>query len=350
MAGPDLPPLRVAQVAPLWVSIPPVDYGGTERIVHLLTEELVRRGHHVTLFASGDSRTGAHLRPISEGAAYGKKNTASPKVYQLSGVAEAIRDARSFDLIHCHLECLTVSLSALCPVPVLHSIQSPLQADDLWMLRRYPDVIVTAVSYRQTAAATAARREHIRVVYNSCDFSKYQVSENPGRYLVFLGRMAWEKNAEGAIAIARQAGMPIRLAGEPRGKLDRAYFEQSVKPLIDGKDVVWIGPVDDRQKNELFQDAAALLFPIRWEEPFGIVMIEAMACGVPVLACNRGSVSEVVESGKTGYYADTLDELAKLVPHVLELDRRAVRQHAVRRFSHTVMVDKYLGVYASLTR
>jgi glycosyltransferase involved in cell wall biosynthesis len=351
MAEPDFPPLRIAQVAPLRVSVPPVDYGGTQRIVHLLTEELVRRGHQVTLFASGDSQTSGCLRPISESSLYEAMRTGkavTPELYQLSGVTEAIRDARSFDLIHCQLGCLPVPLNSLSPVPLLHSAPLPFGADDLWLLARYPDVPLTCRSYRQIAGVPPARRDRIRVVYNGCDFSRYQVAERPGRYLAFLGRMAWEKNAEGAIAIARQAGMPILLAGEPRAELDRAYFEQSVKPLIDGKDVVWIGPVDDGQKNEFFQDAAALVFPIRWDEPFGIVMIEAMACGVPVLASNRGSVSEVVEPGKTGYYADTLDELAMLIPRVLELDRRAVRQHAMRRFSHTVMAGEYLRVYAAL--
>jgi glycosyltransferase involved in cell wall biosynthesis len=320
-------------------------------MVSFLTEELVRRGHDVTLFATGDSKTSARLRDLRPNNlfdAIAEGEVWKSEYYQVGNIVEALRDAADFDVIHCHLGCFSIPFSALTRTPLVHSLPSPLDDDDLWVLARYPDAAVTARSRRQVAPVPPGRREKIQVIPNACDFDAYECSPQPGRYLAFLGRMAWQKSPCDAIAIARRAGLPLVLAGEPWYAEEHEYFEQQVRPLIDGTSVIHIGAVNDAQKAEFLKDASALLFPIQWEEPFGIVMIEAMACGVPVVACNRGAVSEVIDPGVTGFYADDVETLASLVPAALSLDRQAVRDHARQRFSIPRMVDQYLQLYESL--
>jgi glycosyltransferase involved in cell wall biosynthesis len=344
--------LRLAEVAPLFASIPPVTYGGTERIVHNLTEELVRRGHDVTLFATGDSRTSARLVSIREEGLFESWEKGVSFRWEFCHVAaavEVLRRSSEFDVIHFHMGALSAPFAAVSRTPTLHSMPSPLRVDDIWTIERFPEAAMTARSHSQITEVAEWRRRTISVVHNGCDFNLFSPPTGPGRYLAFLGTMSAVKNPRDAILIARRAGFPIVLAGEPQDHEDRAYFDAEVRPLIDGKAAQWIGTVCDRQKNELLHDAAALLFPIEWEEAFGIVMIEAMACGVPVLAYERGSVPEVVDLEITGYYGDTVEELAELVPRALRLDRMAIREHARRRFSREVMTDGYMKIYESLT-
>jgi len=343
--------LRIAQVAPVWARVPPVTYGGTERVVYHLTEELVRRGHEVTLFASGDSETSARFRAccdrnLFDGMAQGE--ISRPEYYLLRNVAQAIRDSGSFDIIHCHLGSFSLPFSHLTRTPLLHSFPSPLGSDDLWMLERYPEAPLIAWSQRQIVDLPHPRCHNIQVIYHGVDFDSFEVSEAPGEYLAFLGRMAPEKSPLDAIRIATKLGMPIVLAGEPWYEGEHEYFHEQIKPRIDGTHVAYIGAVNETQKREFLSRASVFLFPIQWEEPFGIVMIEAMACGVPVVARNMGSVSEVVDPGKTGFYADSVDEMPRLVMKARELDRKVVRACARERFSRTRMVTEYLRVYQAL--
>lgn len=342
--------MRIAQVAPLYTRIPPVTYGGTERIIHGLTEGLVERGHDVTLYAAAGAATSARLHATREETLYTtwQREHWRAEFAHVSAVAEALRDSGRFDLIHFHMGPITAPYSAIARVPTLHSMSTPVHPDELWTLMRYPDARMTARSHSQIEDVDAERRRSIDVVYNSCDFGFFTPPAGPGRYLAFLGRMGGIKNPVDAIAIARQVDMPIVLAGEPVEPEDDEYFETRVRPLIDGRNTVWIGPVNDTQKKEFLRDAAALLFPIQCEEAFGIVMIEAMACGVPVLAFECGSVPEVVDFGTTGFYADSAEELAQFVPSALALDRQSIRDHARRRFSREIMVDAYLKVYESV--
>lgn len=344
--------LRIAQIAPLWTSVPPAEYGGAEQVIHWLTEGLVQRGCEVTLFASGDSRTTAALRATCGRnllATMGDNEAYTYEPYANASLVEAVRMADAFDVIHCHLGAAFIPFAALCPTPVLHTVHAALDAvDELWVLEHYPDAPIAALSNSHVAAVSASRRQNIRVIYHGCDFERYQGSTVPGEYLLFLSRMNSNKNPAGAIRVARAVGMPIVLAGKAMTSAEEAYFDEQVRPFIDGRDVRYVGPVSFAEKVELLRGAAALVFPIQWDEHFGLVMIEAMACGCPVVACGRGSVSEVVDSGMTGFYAGSEDELAALVPRALSLDRRDVREHARRRFSVDRMVTDHLDLYRQL--
>lgn len=340
------PRLRIAQLAPLWSPVPPRSYGGQERIVHLLTEELVRRGHPVTLIASGDSRTAAQLDPVvdtclidamSGGRAY------EERPYEFAAVAHAFAPDRGFDLVHSHLGAAAIPLTDLAPCPVVHSVPHAVTVDHTWVLARHPTARVCFVSESQRRSAPAL--PDAAVVHNACDFSAFPVVPTRGDYLAFLGRMGPHKGPVTAIRLARRTGWPLVLAGEPMTAEERRYFARKVEPLVDGDRVRHVGGVDDRQKATLLGGAAALLFPIDWEEPFGIVMIEAMACGTPVVALTRGSVPEVVDEGVTGFHAHDVGALPDLVELACELDRRGVRARAEQRFSVTSMVDGYEAVY-----
>lgn len=350
--GPPGRRLRIAQVAPLWTPIPPrAYYGGTEVIVHLLTEGLVRLGHRVTLFASGDSQTGASLRPvIRENVidAMARGEASAYEHYASAAMADALRMADSFDVIHCHhLDCSRIPFGAMSRVPVVYTVHNPLLADDRWILHRFSDTPVVCVSHAQASAVSAGHRS-LRVIHHGIDVGAYAASTSPGTYLVFLGRMGPHKGPVEAIRIARAAGMPLVLAGRAQDASEEAYFAGHVRPHIDGRTIRWVGPVDHAQKNALLAGAAALLYPIQWQESFGLVMIEAMACGTPVIACNKGAVPEIIEFGRTGFYADAVEELAAMVPAAMRLDRAAVRQEAMTRFSHERMVREYVEVYRSL--
>jgi glycosyltransferase involved in cell wall biosynthesis len=343
--------LRIAQVAPLWTRIPPSTYGGIELLMKLLIDELVARGHEVTLFASGDCFTQARLHPVCElnltetcerGEAY------CFEYYASSAMAEVLADAGNFDIIHYHLSTAWLPLAAAAAAPGLFTIHTSPHVDDEFVFRRWPQVAVNGISRFQMHAAGVHLGRDFPVVYNGCDFGAYEPCFKPGEYLAFLGRMSPEKNPRDAIRIAQAVDLPIVLAGQPQNAQEQAYFAEQIQPLIDGESVRWAGPVNHLQKNDLLRHASALLFPIQWDEPFGLVMIEAMACGTPVVAHRRGSVEEVVDNGITGFHSSVIDGLAELVPQALALDRRTVRSHAESRFGFQSMVDAYVELYRAL--
>ncbi|HEX2029545.1 MAG TPA: glycosyltransferase family 4 protein [Nitriliruptorales bacterium] len=338
--------LRIAQLAPLWCPVPPRSYGGRERVVHLLTEELVQRGHDVTLIASGDSRTAGRLeavlpRCLIDAMADGRAD--AERHYELQAVACALAPQRDFDVVHSHLGAAFVSLTDLAACPVVHSLPHAITVDDRWVLRRHPAARACFVSEAQRRQAPDLPNS--RVVYNACDFSAFPPVAASGDYLTFLGRMSPHKGPTTAIRLARRLGWPIVLAGEPMTAAERRYFTAEVEPLIDQDRVRHVGAVDDSQKAALLGGAAALIFPIAWEEPFGIVMVESMACGTPVVALSRGSVPEVIDQGITGFFTADPRGLPDLVEQACGLDRRQVRAHAEQRFGLAAMVDAYEAVY-----
>ena len=343
--------LRVAQIAPLWTAIPPSTYGGIELLLALLCDDLTARGHEVTLFASGDCRTSAKLRAIipanlSDLMARGE---ALMHEYYMNAVMAAAMEAQDeFDIVHCHLPPAWLPFAAAMRTPCTFTLHTSPHTDDEWVLKKFPRASAVAISRAQVAAVSARLGREFPVVYNGVEFPRYDASFAPGKYLAFLGRMSREKNPLDAIRVAQAADMPIVLAGRPQNAAEEQYFRDEVQPHIDGTRVKWIGLVNHEQKVALLRDAAALIFPIQWDEPFGLVMIEAMACGAPVLAVRRGSVAEVVDEGITGFTAAAPADLTPLVATTCALDRRKVREHAASRFSHTKMVDDYLTHYRGL--
>lgn len=343
--------LRIAQVSPLWTRIPPVNYGGIELLLKLLVDELVERGHEVTLFATGDCETQGNLFSVADACltdlmAEGK--AAAFEHYANAAVAEAIRRSGEFDVVHFHLTPGWLPLAALSRCPSLFTLHTCAVQDDEWAFLRYPDVEVAAISRFQVQGVEARLGRSFPVVYNGCDFDAYQPRYEKGEYLAFLGRMSPAKNPKAAIETALALGMPLVLAGQPQNGEEQHYFAEEILPKVDGKQIRWLGPVNHEQKAEFLRNASALLFPIQWDEPFGLVMIEAMACGTPVLGVHRGSVGEVVAPGVTGFTGGSPAELTGLVEAALRLDRKQVREAAEQRFGYRRMVDGYESLYRSL--
>lgn len=347
--------MRIAQVAPLVYQTPPQDYGGIESFLALLVERLLDRGHHVTLFGTGDTQTPARLYPVIDEclAAQFKQGLVSHRHehYHNAAMATVVAHAADYDVIHCHLGCRRIPFSVLATTPMLFTLHDGLSIDDRWVLNRYPQLPVVAISHDQIRDLPDSRREQIPVIYHGCEFrTDYTPPDTREDYLMFLGRMGPDKNPVDAIRIARQAGLRLILAGDPTpwDKDEQRYFAEHVAPLVDGHQIVHVGRVNLQRKRALLAGALALVFPILWREPFGLVMVEAMEAGVPVLAYANGSAREVVDEGVTGYLGATVDDLVALIPAALQLDRQRVRSHAAARFSLERMVTAYEALYRSI--
>jgi len=348
--------LRIAQLAPPFESVPPTGYGGTERVVSTLTEELVRRGHDVTLFASGDSRTSARLTPLVDTALWHRDPPSNDFTPHQSAIFGKILDRiDEFDLVHSHLDYRGFPLAVATQTPMLSTLHGRLDVPNLVEIyRAFADLPLVSISDAQRRPLATANWQG--TVYHGIDLDQFTFNPEPGRYLAFLGRISPEKGLDVAIRVARRAGVPLLIAARPPLPFDhspevwrdRAYFEQVVEPLLSGPGVELIGQVGGAEKDEFLRDAAALLFPIRWPEPFGLVMAEALACGTPVLALSEGSVPEVIDPGVTGFVCHLEDELVRAVERIPELDRWRCRAEAERRFSPGAMAEAYETVYAGL--
>ena len=340
--------LRIAQVAPLYERVPPALYGGTERVVAYLTEELVRRGHRVTLFASGDSETNARLIAPAEKALRlnpDAEDRLSPHVIELGQVIE---HATEFDLIHCHVDYLAFPLSQFAPTPTVHTLHGRLdQPEQVAVFRQFHDVPLISISNAQREPLRHLGVNWLGTVYHGLPRDAYTYAPRGGPYLAFLGRLAPEKRPDLAIEVAKRAGLPLKIAAKV-DDADRAYFEREIKPLLDHPLIELVGEIGDEQKSEFLGGALALLFPIDWPEPFGLVMVEAMACGTPVIARPFGSVPEILESGRTGLIGDTVEELVEAVKRIETIERAECRQEFERRFTVERMVDDYEAIYRSL--
>jgi glycosyltransferase involved in cell wall biosynthesis len=342
--------MRIAQVAPLYERVPPELYGGTERVVAFLTEELVRRGHRVTLFASGDSVTSARLVASTPRALRLDPAATDPLGVHVVQLAQVFERAREFDVIHCHVDYLAFPFARLTPTPTVHTLHGRLDLPHLArVFRHFGGVPVVSISDAQRRPLRDIAVTWAGTVHHGLPLGRYPYSARGGRYLAFLGRIAAEKRADLAIAIAGRVGVPLRIAAKVDAA-DRVYFEREIRPLLDDPLVEVVGEVADEAKAAFLGGALALLFPVDWPEPFGLAMIEAMACGTPVVARPCGSVPEVVVPGVTGFIGDTLDELVDAVKRVDTIDRAACRRHVEEHFNVARMTDDYEAIYRRATR
>jgi glycosyltransferase involved in cell wall biosynthesis len=342
--------MRIAQVAPLYESVPPRLYGGTERVVSWLTEELVARGHEVTLFAAGDSVTGARLIPVCP---RGLRLDAVPPEPIMTHVAElgAVADRlEEFDVVHAHIDFLAFSPGRLSRVPFVHTLHGRLDLPgQREAFAAFPDAALVSISDHQRLPLSGLGLNWRATVPHGLPLGGIPVAGGSGRggYLAFLGRIAPEKDPAVAIAVAHEVGIPLRIAAKV-DPADRAFYEAEIRPLIDGTFVQYLGEIDDEEKWKFLGEARCLLFPIDWPEPFGITLIEALACGTPVVARPCGAVPEIVVDGETGWLGDTVRELADAVRRVDRIDRARCRAAVIDRFSVGTMTDGYERVYREL--
>jgi glycosyltransferase involved in cell wall biosynthesis len=339
-------PLRIAQIAPLYESVPPKLYGGTERIVSYLSEELVKRGHEVTLYAAGDSTAKV---PLAAG---------SPQSLRLSGLdhlgpmfhlpmlSNVYDRARDFDVIHSHVDCLSFPLARLSKVPTLSTMHGRLDlAELLPVYRSYRDLPLVSISNHQRAPLP--EMNWTATVYHGLPANLFESRRGNGGYLAFLGRISPEKRPDLAIEIALRSGIPLKIAAKV-DRMDHGYFLEVIKPRLSEPGIEFIGEIGEADKQEFLGEALALLFPVDWPEPFGLVMIEALACGTPVIARPCGSVPEILRHGATGFIGSSVDELTAAVDRIGEISREACRKEFDSRFTAEVMAANYERVYRRL--
>lgn len=338
--------MRIAQVAPLHESVPPRLYGGTERVVSYLTEELVRRGHDVTLYASGDSTTRARLRPMCERALrLNNGPIRDPFAWHMLLTEIVAQDAPQFDIVHYHLDYLPFSHIRYGSIPALTTVHSRLDIPDLFPIyREFKGMRLISISGAQRMPMPWA--SWLATIHHGLPEDLHRPTYGPGGYLAFLGRISPEKRVDWAVEIAGRAGMRLRVAAKVDAA-DQKYYE-TVRALLEAQHVDFVGEIDEAGKTGFLGNARALLLPIDWPEPFGLVMIEALACGTPVIAFRRGSVEEILEEGVTGFIVENVDEAVEAVRRIDTIDRRACRRAFERRFTVRRMCDDYLRAYSRI--
>lgn len=338
--------MKIAQVAPLYEAVPPKLYGGTERIVYYLTEELVKQGHEVTLFASADSITSAkHIAVVEEALRLNADSIDSlaPHIVLLQ---EVIERASQFDIIHFHIDYLHFPFSQKLLTPCVTTLHGKLDIPELQLVyNKFPNQPVVSISNAQRTPLPQAH--FINTVYHGLPVQLHQPGKGGGGYLAFLGRISPEKRCDRAIEIAIAAGLPLKIAAKI-DKADKEYYQSTIKPLLNHPLIEYIGEINETQKTGFLGNALALLFPIDWPEPFGIVMIEAMACGTPVIAWNMGSVPEVIRHGQEGYIIESVQQGVAAVKKIHQLSRRQIRAAFEQRFTATRMAKDYIQVYEQL--
>jgi glycosyltransferase involved in cell wall biosynthesis len=338
--------LRIAQVAPLIESVPPKLYGGTERVVSYLTDELCGMGHEVTLYASGDSITRAKLKPMCAKALRLDRKAGNWIHYTVVMIEKVFADAAQYDLIHFHIDTLHYPMARSSPVPVVTTLHGRLdQPDFRHLAMEFRDLPVTSISEAQRAPLPGLNWRG--TVHHGLPEDLYPYFPVGGRHLVFLGRISPEKGVDRAIAIALGSGIPLKIAAKV-DDADRRYYHEVIEPLLDHPLIECIGEVGEGQKGEFLGRALALLMPIDWPEPFGLVMIEALACGTPVIAFGKGSVPEVVEHGRSGFIAESVQEAVEAVHRSTALSRSQCRAAVEERFSARRMAEEYVRIYREL--
>ncbi len=335
--------LRIAQLAPLHESVPPKLYGGTERVVAYLAEELARRGHQVTLFASGDSTASVPLKPIWPVSLRLAGLSRYGHQYHLMMLNEVYRHAEDFDLIHSHLDFWNFPLARLVSTPTLATMHGRLDDTDLLPIwQSFHDIPMVSISDHQRLPLPAMN--WIRTVYHGLPRNLLRYSSKAGKYLAYLGRISPEKGPDVAIEVARRAGIPLKIAAKV-DENDREYFETRIKPLLSLPGVEYVGEITEKEKSEFLGNALALLFPVDWPEPFGLAMIEALACGTPVIARPCGSVPEVMRDGVTGLLAADIEHLVAAVGRVGQISRETCRTDFEARFTVEMMATNYERAY-----
>ncbi|NEO25749.1 MAG: glycosyltransferase family 4 protein [Kamptonema sp. SIO4C4] len=342
--------MRIAQVAPLWEQVPPPAYGGTEVVVSVLTDELVKRGHEVTLFASGDSETLAKLE-VGCDRALRPLGILPPEysIYEQMQLSKVFNRAGEFDVIHSHMDYAALPYGSLSDTPVVHTIHGIFTSltEQIFTQHRQENFVSISQSQRQPHLGL----NYVGTVYNAIDthpFRFYSQADDPP-YLAFLGRMSVEKGPHLAIEIAKRTGLPLKMAGKVDFE-NQVFFEREVEPYIDGKQIEFLGEANHQLKNELMGKAVATLFPITWREPFGLVMIESLASGTPVIAMALGSAPEIIVDGKTGFLCQTVEDCVDAVAKLSQINRQDCRRHVEENFSVQRMVDGYEAVYRQVLK
>lgn len=334
--------LRIAQIAPLYESVPPKLYGGTERVVAYLTDELINLGHDVTLFASGDSVTKARLVSVTS-EAFRLNNCTDQMAGHILQLQEVMDMAHEFDILHFHTDYLHFPVTRLSHNKTVTTLHGRLDIPELKPLyKKFSDMPVISISNAQRRPLPMAN--WIDTVYHGLPVDLYQPGKGDGDYVLFVGRFSPEKRADRAIEIARRANIKIKIAAKI-DNADQRYFEKQIRHLLSQPHVEYLHEIGEEQKGPLMSNAKALLFPIDWPEPFGMVLIEAMACGTPVIAFNQGSVPEIIEYGKTGFIVDSIDKAVEALHNIHYINRSACRASFEKRFSATVMANNYIRQY-----
>jgi glycosyltransferase involved in cell wall biosynthesis len=339
-------PVKIAQVSPLYESVPPKMYGGTERVVSFLTEELVAQGQDVTLFASGDSQTSAKLIPGSTTSLRLSKNSVDYLAHHVAMLDDVMRMAPEFDVIHFHIDYMHFPLSRYCALPSVTTLHGRLDLPDLIPIyERYADAPVISISMVQRKPFP--RANWVANVHHGLPIDLLTFNPSAGDYLAFLGRISPEKRLDRAIEIAKRAGIHLKIAAKI-DNADRDYYESTIKPLMGDPNIEFVGEIGENEKSEFLGNAYAYLFPIDWPEPFGLTMIEAMACGTPTIAFNCGSVPEVMQDGLTGFIVNTMDEAVSAVEKIASIERAACRNVFEKRFTATRMAEQYIELFESM--
>lgn len=336
--------MRIAQVAPLWERVPPPAYGGIELVVSLLTDELVRRGHEVTLFASGDSLSLAKLESVHDRAVRLDPTVKEYQIYEMLQLGQVYQQAQHFDIIHSHVGCSALLYAHLVDTPTVHTLHGVFTSDNEKMFSHARSQPYVSISNSQREPRLGLNC--LATVYNGIDVNSYEFYAKPSEppYLAFLGRLSPEKGPHHAIAIAKQTGWRLKMAGKIDA-VDQLFYETQLKPYIDGEQIEYLGEANHAEKNALMGGAVATLFPIAWREPFGLVMVESMASGTPVIGMNLGAAPEVIAHGKTGFLCNSVNECVTALNQAQRIDRAACRQHVVDHFSVQKMTDGYEAVY-----
>jgi glycosyltransferase involved in cell wall biosynthesis len=339
--------MRIAQVAPLWERVPPPAYGGIELVVGMLCEELVRRGHEVTLFASGDSITSAKLESVHPQALRLDTTIKDYGIYEMLQLGWVYERAKEFDIIHSHMGCAALPYANLVKTPTVHTLHGTFSPDNeklFFKERRQP-----YVSISESQREPRLNLNCVATVYNGIEPDIYEFHPTPQEppYLAFLGRMSPEKGPHLAIEIAKRSGWHLKMAGKV-DVVDREYFRTEIEPHIDGKQIEFLGEANHVQKNLLMGQAVATLFPITWREPFGLVSIESMAAGTPVIAIALGATPEIIAHGKTGFLCSNVEECIAAIAPATQLSRYACREYVANKFSAQGMTDGYEAVYRQI--